>query len=237
MAAQRGAPLSVLPPLPPPSALTGAGAFVSLFGTLIDKATAVGCALRRISPQDRSYNGIVAVTAGMFGGDLVRWLETKVDDGSITWASVANVAGDLAKTLAFIHDLAGKAPSTASAAPPGAYSASFPPPPDHHPRRVVVATYPGDDGNKRAETTMFGELDHRCANEITPKSALIESALSFAGSSEQWAQLCANLGQTTLNPDGSVAHHKADDRLVWAAAKELPESSGNEETQSIKVMN
>ena len=71
---------------------------------------------------------------------------------------------------------------------------------------------------------MFGELDRRCASEITPKSALIDPALSFAGPSEQRAQLCANLGATTFNPDGSVAHHKADGRLVWAAAKELPES-------------
>ena len=89
----------------------------------------------------------------------------------------------------------------------------FPPPQEHH-GRVRVATYLGDDGNKRAETAVFGELDHRCASEITPKSALIDSALSFAGPSEQRAQLCANLGQTTLNPDGSVAHHKANDRLV-----------------------
>ena len=45
MAAQRGAPPLVLPPPPPPSALTGADAFASLFGSLLDKATAVGCAL------------------------------------------------------------------------------------------------------------------------------------------------------------------------------------------------
>ena len=203
--------------------MTGAGAFASLFGSLLDKATAVGCALRRINPLDRSYNDNAAVNAGVFDGDLVRWLEAKVDGGSITRTSVANVAGGLSKTLAFIRDLAGKAPPAMRAPPPGAYPALFPPPPNYHPR-VVVATYLGDDGNKRAETTVFGELDHRCANEITPKSALVDSALSFAGSSEQRARLCANLGQTTLNPDGSVAHHKADDRLVWAAAKELPES-------------
>ena len=63
-----------------------------------------------------------------------------------------------------------------------------------------------------------------CASEITPKPALIDPALSFAGPPEQRAQLCANLGATSFNADGSVAHHKADDRLVWAAAKELPES-------------
>ena len=34
----------------------------------------------------------------------------------------------------------------------------------------------------------------------------------------------ANLGATSFNADGYVAHHKADGRLVWAAAKELPES-------------
>ena len=110
------------------------------------------------------------------------------------------------------------------APPPGAHTASFPPPVDCHPRRVVVATCLGDDGNKRAKATVFGELDHRCASKITPKPPLIDSALSFLGSSEQRAQLFANLGQTTLNPGGSVAYHTVDGRLVWAAANELPES-------------
>ena len=103
MAAQRGAPPSALPPPPLPSVLTGAGAFASLFGSLNNKETAVGCALRRINPKDRSYNDNVAVNAGMFDGDLVRWLDAKVDEGSINRNAVANVAGDLSKTLAFAH--------------------------------------------------------------------------------------------------------------------------------------
>ena len=127
------------------------------------------------------------------------------------------------QTLAFVHEIAGKAPTAVGAPPPGAHPAMFPPPPEHQ-GRVRVATFLGDVGNKRAETTVFGELDQRCASELTSKSALIDSALSFAGTSEQRAQLCANLGPTTLNADGSAAHHSADDRLVWAAAKELPES-------------
>ena len=147
----------------------------------------------------------------------------KVDEGSINRTAVANVAGDLSKTLAFVHELACKAPAASGAFPSGAHQAMFPPPQEQQ-GRIRVATYLGDDGNKRAETTVFGELDHRCASEITPKSALIDSALSFAGPLEQRAQLCANLGATLFNADGSVAHHKADDRLVWAAAKELPES-------------
>ena len=124
MAAQRGAPPSALPPPPPPSALTGADAFASLFGSLLDKATAVGCALRRINPQDRSYNDNAAVDAGMFDGDLVRWLDAKVDEGSINRTAVANVAGDLAKTLAFVHESAGKAPTAMGAPPPGAHPAA-----------------------------------------------------------------------------------------------------------------
>ena len=99
MAAQRGAPHSALPPPPPPSALTGSDAFASLFGSLIDKATAVGCALRRINPQERSYNDNAAVNAGMFDGDLVRWLDVKVDEGSINRTAAANVAGDLTNLL------------------------------------------------------------------------------------------------------------------------------------------
>ena len=223
VAAQRGAPHPALPPPPPPSALTGSDAFSSLFGSLIDKATAVGCALRRINPQERSYNDNAAVNAGMFDGDLVRWLDAKVDEGSINRTAVANVAGDLSKTLAFVHKLASKAPAALGAFPSGAHHAMFPPPQEQQ-GRIRVATYLGDDGNKRADTTVFGELDHRCASEITPKPALIDSALSFAGPPEQRAQLCANLGATSFNADGSVAHHKAVDRLVWAAAKELPES-------------
>ena len=128
MAAQRGAPSSAPPPPPPPSALTGADAFSSLFGSLLDKATAVGGALRRINPQERSYNDNAAVNAGMFDGDLVRWLDAKVDEGSINRAAVASAAGDLAKTLAFVHELAGKAPTAMGAPPPGAHPAMFPPP-------------------------------------------------------------------------------------------------------------
>ena len=223
MAAQRGAPLSALPPPPPPSRLTGSDVFSSLFASLIDKSTAVGCALRRINPQERSYNDNAAVNAGMFDGDLIRWLDTKVDEGSISRTAVASMAGDLSKTLAFVHELASKAPAALGAFPSGAPLATFPPQQEHQ-GRIRVATYLGDDGNKRAETTVFGEMDHRCASELTPKSALIDAALSFAGPPEQRAQLCANLGSTSFNADGSVAQHKADDRLVWAAAKELPES-------------
>ena len=45
------------------------------------------------------------------------------------------------------------------------------PPPQELQGRVRVATYLGDDGNKRAETTVFDELDQRCASELTSRVA------------------------------------------------------------------
>ena len=209
-----------LPAMPPP-VFDGNEAFNLLFASLPGDARsrAVGCSLRRIFPDNRLYLDSLSLQAGMFDDDLIRWLAGAVSAGVLARDKCAG--GDEAQVLKLVHVLASSAP-----APPASMAASAPlaAGASDYPRRVAVSTSIGEDGNKRAETSAFGELDYFGAMEMAKGASAIDAALAHRGPTAERAQLCANLGRTTYDASGKIATHVNDDALTWAVAKDIPES-------------
>ena len=150
------------PPLAPaaPTPFDGPEASRLLFASLLEdsRPDAIACALRRLYPNERTYNDVRSAGLGMFDNDLVVWLSEAVACGKLSREDAMAAAGDAQGALSLVHRVAGtmvpSQPLHQAAFAGGAQQTA-----DFGRRRVYVNTVTDEDGQDYATTTAYGTLD------------------------------------------------------------------------------
>ena len=164
LTALRQPPPQQPPPAPAaPSPFDGPEAFRLLFASLLEdsRPDAIACALRRLYPNERTYNDVRSAGLGMFDNDLVVWLSDAVACGKLSRDDAMAAADDAQGALSLVYRVAGtmipSQPLHQAAFAGGAQQAAD----FGRQRRVYVNTVTDEDGQDYATTTAYGMLGSR----------------------------------------------------------------------------